>query len=104
MVKLHAGNCQLKPSQKRQLASWLKRTVHLGERVGNFVLTISVRQVTRGYEMRASVRDAAGRFDCRSRGHTWRDVCRAIARMLSVQLRQQREAMSSATAATALAA
>ena len=96
MVKLHAGNCQLKPSQKRQLLSWLKRAVHLGERVGNFILTINVRQVSRGYEMRAAVKDAAGDFDCRSRGHTWRDVCRAIARMLAVQLRQQRQTLSAA--------
>ena len=99
MVKLHAGNCQLKPSQKRQLLSWLKRAVHLGERVGNFILTINVRQVSRGYEMRAAVTDAAGDFGCRSRGHTWRDVCRAIARMLAVQLRQQRQVLSAAVAA-----
>jgi hypothetical protein len=90
MVKLKAANCLLKPSQKRQLMSWLKRAVHLGERVGDFLLTITVRQVGRGYEMRASVRDSAGSFGCRTRGQTWRDVCRAIARRVAVELRQQR--------------
>ena len=45
MVKLQAANCLLKPSQRRQLQSWLKRAIHLGERVGDFILTITVRRV-----------------------------------------------------------
>ena len=96
MVKLNPGNCVLKPSQRRQLLSWLKRAVHLGERVGKFVLTITVRRVGRMFEMQAAVSDAAGRFDVRARGQTWRDVCRALVRMLGVRLHAQR--LSFATA------
>jgi hypothetical protein len=40
--------------------------------------------------MRADVHDAAGDFRLRSRGQTWRDVCRAMVRMLSVRLHAQR--------------
>jgi len=90
MVKLNPGNCVLKPSQRRQLYSWLKRAIHLGERVGDFLLTITVRRVGRMFEMVASVHDAAGDFDLRARGQTWRDVCRSIVRMLAVRIHAQR--------------
>jgi hypothetical protein len=40
--------------------------------------------------MNADVHDAAGDFQLRSRGQTWRDVCRAMVRMLSVRLHAQR--------------
>ena len=91
MVKLEPGNCLLKPSQRRQLLSWLKRAITLGERVGDFLLKITVRRMSGGrYEMHADVHDAAGDFRLRSRGHTWRDVCRAMVRMLSVKLHSQK--------------
>ena len=90
MVKLNPANCVLKPSQRRQLLSWLKRAVNLGEKVGDFVLTITVRRVGRMFEMQAAVHDAAGDFDCRTRGQTWRDVCRAIVRMVAVRIHSQR--------------
>jgi len=94
MVKLNPANCVLKPSQRRQLLSWLKRAIHLGERVGDFVLTITVRRVGRMFEMGASVHDAAGDFDCRARGQTWRDVCRAIVRSLKLQMHAQRRQLA----------
>ena len=90
MVKLNPGNCVLKPSQRRQLLSWLKRAIHLGEQVGKFFLTITVRRVGRMFEMSANVNDAAGKFDCRTRGQTWRDVCRALVRTLAVRIHAQR--------------
>jgi hypothetical protein len=91
MVKLEPGNCLLKPSQRKQLLSWLKRAVAIGERVGDFLLKITVRRLGTGrYEMNASVHDAAGDFSLRTRGQTWRDVCRAMVRRLSVRLHAQR--------------
>jgi hypothetical protein len=91
MVKLHTANCVLKPSQRRQLQSWLKRAIHLGERVGDFFLTITVQRISRGmFAMQAKVHDAAGDFDLKCKGQTWRDVCRAMVRMLSVRLHGQR--------------
>jgi len=90
MVKLRAGNCQLKPSQRRQLLAWLKRAIHLGERVGSFLLDISVRRIGRGFEMQANVHAGAGDFQCRVRGQTWRDVCRWIGRTVAIKLHAQR--------------
>ena len=89
MIKLQPGNCSLKPSQRRQLLSWLKRSAQLGERVGDFMLTISMRRVGRMYEMVACVHDAAGDFACRTRGRTWRDVCRDLVRSLATRLHGQ---------------
>ena len=94
MVKLEAGNCPIKPSQRRQLTSWLKRAVHLGQQVGRFLLTITIRRVNRGWELVASVHDAAGSFVCRSRGQTWRDACRSMVRTVSSKLHAQRLAMA----------
>ena len=94
MIKLQPGNCAIKPSQRRQLLSWLKRAAHLGERVGDFILTITVRRSRRAYEMIASVHDAAGDFACRTRGRTWRDVCRELVRTLTSRLHHQRLAIA----------
>ena len=93
MVKLEAGNCPLKPSQRRQLFSWLKRAVHLGERVGNFMLKITVRRVGRFWQMIASGHDRAGDFVCRTRGTIWRAACRDLCRMIANQLHAHRLAM-----------
>ena len=96
MVKLQAENCLMTRSQRRHLRSWLKRAVHLGERVGKFILTITVRRVGRVYQMRAEVRDAAGDLRCRARGQTWRDVCREIVHAVVMKLHQQRLALATA--------
>ena len=93
MIKLHAENCLMTRSQRRQLHSWLKRAVHLGQRVGNFLITITVRRVGRLYQMQAAVTDAAGDFGVRARGQTWRDVCREIVRAVGIKLHNQRLAM-----------
>ena len=93
MVKLQPCNCVLKPSQRKQLLAWLKRAVHLGERVGRFVLTVTIRRVRGIFEIKGIVKDAMGSFNCRARGQTWRDVCREIARVLANRLHDQRLAM-----------
>ena len=98
MIKLQPGNCALKPSQRRQLLSWLKRAAKVGQRVGDFILTITVRRIGRAYEMIASVHDAAGDFSCRTRGRTWRDVCREIVRTLTCRLHSQQLRVAAAIA------
>ena len=64
MVKLIEGNVLLKPTQRRQFMGWLKRVQRLGERLGNFVLTITLQRSGRHFEVNARVHDAAGDFDC----------------------------------------
>ena len=93
MVKLQPQNCVLKPSQRRQLLSWLKRAVHLGERVGKFVLTVTIRRVRGMFQIQAAAKDSMGSIDCKARGQTWRDACRALARELALRLHDQRLAM-----------
>ena len=89
MIKLDAGNVLLKPSQRRQLMSWLKRVVHLGKRLGNFLLTIKLRRRGRLYDIRAMVHDAAGDFNLGSRSSDCRDAFRVLCRKLAVRLHDQ---------------
>jgi hypothetical protein len=89
MVKLHAGNVLLKPSQRRQLTSWLKRVLHLGKRIGDFFLTIKLRRSGRLYDVRASVHDAAGDFKLGMRSSDCREAFRTLCRKLAVRLHDQ---------------
>ena len=89
MVKLDAGNVLLKPSQRRQLMSWLKRAMHLGKRIVDFLLTIKLRRQGRLYDVRATVHDAAGDFKLGSRGADCRNAFRELCRKLAVRLHDQ---------------
>ena len=90
MIKLDAGNVLLKPSQRRQIASLLRRCVRLGKQLGDFVLNISIRRAGRIFELRANVNDRAGDFACRARQNNWSDALRDLARSLTARLHQQR--------------
>jgi hypothetical protein len=89
MIKLDLGNVLLKPSQKKQLMSWLRRTLRLGDRVGNFFLTLRLSRHGRDVDVRANVRDRAGTFNLRARHHTWRAALRRMVRQLSSRLHEQ---------------
>src|SRR5258708_39420006 len=86
MLRLIEGNVLLKPSHRKQLMSWLKRVLRLGERLGDFVLTITMHRTGRSYEVKAAVHDAAGDFDCRCRQQDWRSALRDLVRSLVVRL------------------
>ena len=89
MVKLIEGNVLLKPSHRRQLMSWLKRVQRLGERLGNFLLTITLHRHGRHYEVQAAVQDSAGDFGVRTRRHDWREALREIVQSLVTRLHDQ---------------
>jgi len=90
MVTLNAGNVLLKPSHRRQLMSWLKRAMKLGQRVGDFAVSISLHRCGRQTEVWARVTDRAGDFDCHSRQTDWRNAVREVIRDLSNRLADQR--------------
>ena len=89
MIKLHAGNVLLKPAQRRQITTLLRRCVRLGKRLGDFVLRISMKRAGRFFEMRADVHDRAGDFACRTRQNNWQDALRELARSLTQRLHAQ---------------
>ncbi len=89
MIELDLGNVLLKPSQRKQLMSWLRRSIELGKRLGNFILKISIQRSGRQYEVRAQVHDTAGDFGCRIRQSDWRSAFRTLIRTLTRQLHQQ---------------
>jgi len=90
MIQLDAGNVLLKPSQRKQLLSWLRRSLRLGQRLGDFVLKISLHRVGKAYEVVANVHDRAGDFGCRARQSQMRYALRDLVRMLSQRLQLQR--------------
>ncbi|MDB5296680.1 MAG: hypothetical protein JWO31_2663 [Phycisphaerales bacterium] len=89
MINFDYGNVLLKPSHRRQLMTWLRRCLRLGERVGNFVLNLSIRRAGRCYEVNAAVHDRAGAFACRARTHDWRGAFREVVRTLTLRLHDQ---------------
>ena len=89
MLTLDAGNVLLKPSQRRQLMTCLRRSLRLGQRLGNFLLSITMQRVGRQYQLVATVRDRVGQFQCRTHardfGNAIRDIARAVTRNLHDQ-------------------
>lgn len=90
MVTLDAGNVLLKPSQRRHLMACLRRSVKLGQRVGKFILTITLQRIGRGYLLVAHVRDSLGQFQCRIRSRDFAQLIRDTAWDLSHRLHDQR--------------
>ena len=52
MVKLESGNVLLKPSHRKQIMGWLRRSSRLGERLGDFDLTVQLSRVGHHHEVR----------------------------------------------------
>ena len=94
MLQLDSGNVLLKPSHKRQLMSWLRRALRIGQKLGDLMISITMQRVGRHYEVQAKVRDKAGNFQCRSRRQEWRDALREIAMTLGTRLHDQRLSQS----------
>jgi len=89
MIKLEEGNVLLKPAQRRQLMACFRRALRLGARLGNFVLTISLRRIGRLFELHADIRDRCGNFHCRSRQNDWRAALRDLSRSICLGLHEQ---------------
>jgi hypothetical protein len=89
MVRLDAGNVLLKPSHRRQLMGSLRRSLRLGERLGNFLLTITMHRVGRQYQLLATVRDSCGQFQCRCRSRDVGDAIREMVRSIKSRLHDQ---------------
>lgn len=83
MIKLDAGNVLLKPSHRRQLMSALRRSLRLGSRLGEFLLHITLHRTGHLYELRATVHDSSGDFNCRARQSDWRGALRDLIRAIT---------------------
>jgi hypothetical protein len=89
MLTLDAGNVLLKPSQRRQLMTCLRRSLRLGQRLGNFLLSITMHRVGRQYQLIATVKDRVGQFQCRCRAREFGDAIRDMARAVTRNLHDQ---------------
>jgi len=89
MIQLNSGNVLLKPSHRRQLMTWLKRATKMGERIGQFILNLTLHRSGKSVEVTASVHDSVGKFDLRTRSHDWKTAARNLIRMLATRLHGQ---------------
>lgn len=89
MFSLDSGNVLLKPSHRKQLMTWLRRTLRLGQRIGKFALQITMQRVGKSYEVRITAQDSAGTLECRTKRHDWRDAVRDLVRRLTFWLHEQ---------------
>ncbi len=78
MIELVSRNVSLKPAHRKQIQAWLRRSIRMGQKVGSFVLTMTIQRTGKVYEVRADVRDEAGNFTCRSRKHELMDACKGL--------------------------
>lgn len=90
MIQLDCGNVLLKPSHRRHILTHMRRSIKLGQKLGEFTLRLSLKRYGRGCEMKAVVHDLAGDFACRCRRADWRDATREIVRQVSSRLHRQR--------------
>lgn len=86
MLKLDAGNVLLKPSNRRQFMSWLKRAMKFVQRIGNPRISITMHRAGKLIEIRADVADRNGTANFRSRQSDWKHAARDIIRMLTSHL------------------
>ncbi|HEX2971753.1 MAG TPA: hypothetical protein VHP11_05440 [Tepidisphaeraceae bacterium] len=90
MIKLEPGNVLLKPSHRKQMNAWLKRSLRLGQRMEDFDVTLSLSRIGHAYEVQARVHDSAGDFGCRCRQRDVRNALRDVAISLASRLHDQR--------------
>jgi hypothetical protein len=89
MFTLDSGNVLLKPSHRKQVLTWLRRTLRLAQRVGGFLLSISMKRVGKFYEVSVAAKDSIGSMTGRARRHDWRDALRDLVRRLTQWLHAQ---------------
>lgn len=75
MIKLEAENVLLKPSHRKQVMAWLRRAMKLGQRLGDFVMTVTLRRSGKSVEATAIVHDSAGDFGLKTREHDCATPC-----------------------------
>lgn len=89
MITLDAGNVLLTPSHRKLLMSRLRRAAHLGQRLGNFALTIVLRRCGRHVTFTARVHDNRGDFEVRTKCTTLSDAFHDLSRLIAVRLHDQ---------------
>ncbi|HEX8324565.1 MAG TPA: hypothetical protein VF595_11720 [Tepidisphaeraceae bacterium] len=86
MITLDAGNVQLTPQHRRLLMSRLRRAAHLGQRLGRFVLNLTLRRCGRYVTLTAHAHDRQGDFEVRTKCVALTDAFHELARLIAVRL------------------
>ena len=89
MMELVSLNVPLRGVHRKQVMAWLRRSLKLGQQIGNFVLKMTIQRSGKSFEVRARVTDGAGEFTCRSKGELM-EACRDVTLKLNQKLHKQR--------------
>lgn len=92
-MELVSLNVPLRGVHRKQIMAWLRRSLKIGQQIGNFVLKMTIQRSGKLVVVRAKVIDGAGEFTCRSRGELM-DACREVTQKLNLQLHKQRLQMA----------
>jgi len=76
------GNVPVKPAQRKQLLSGLRRSVSLGKSLRGFGLSIILHHIGRVFTIRAVVNDAHGKAECHVKETHWHSGMRQLLRSL----------------------
>jgi hypothetical protein len=90
MIQLDCGNVPLKPSHRRHLIAHLRKAAKFGDRIGDFVLKLSLKRCGRCYEASAAGHDSRGEFAIRCRQHEWRDLRYELTRRVTELMHARR--------------
>ena len=90
MIELESNNVLLKGSTRKQLLGWLKRSLKMAQRLGDFAVKITLQRVGTVYRLTAYVIGTGGSLECHAHGHDLRETCRKLVRQLSEQLHDKR--------------
>lgn len=90
MLKLDSGNVLLKPSQRRQLMTRLRRAMKLGQRIGKFTLNLTMNRCGKCCEILLSCQDKLGAMTVKVKRHDWKDALHDAVHRLENWLHEHR--------------
>jgi len=89
MIQLNEGNVLLKPSQRKQLLSWLRRSIKYTQRMTRCFMSISMNRCGKQVEVIATIWSGKSPTVFHAKSSDWRDATRHLIHRLSGYLHDQ---------------
>ncbi len=89
-VRIAWGNVPVKPAQRKQLLSGLRRCISIGKHVRGFVLSIDLQHVGKFFTLKATVNDSRGSAECKIKETHWHAGLRQLLRSLHALVHTRR--------------
>jgi hypothetical protein len=89
-VHIQWGNVPMKPAQRKQLLSGLRRCVSLGKTLRGFGLSIVLHHIGKAFTIRAVVNDSRGQSEVHVKETHWHSGMRQLLRNLHTMIHTRR--------------